>query len=379
MIRTGSSGIRHDRRGTALITAMLVIVMMTVALAGGFALVSAEQRTIGDQQSQVAALGVAQQGLDAYLRHPENAAFRPGRTVNLPPRDNDTMWVPVNAATGDTAIVIARLFRKSTLTTVDTVYALRSIGRRGIVGLKGTPPAQRTIAELVSWSTSAKAPVKAAWLSLSGMSKNGVSGTISGTDATPSCGSGNLAGVSVPRVPGYDGPNNPVSGSPAVDTNSLGFTSQSGADSLTAAGLDWANWSQGSNLPNVWRTSDHGGAFPSFTDTTYYPVIYVNGDVTLPDGRGMLIVSGSLTINGSTNWNGMLLVGGTVTSNGNNDIEGAVMSGLNIMLGQTVAATSLGNGNKTFQYSSCEVKKAMGGAKAFVVRQRTWTDNWKMY
>ena len=384
-----STDARGNRPGFALIAAILVIGFLTIALAAGFVLISSERRTAGDQQVQAAALGVAQQGIDAYIRHPENPAFRPGRTVHLPPRDNDTAWVPVNGATGDTAIVIVRLVRAST--TGDTIFAISSLGKRGVTGVVGTPVGKRAVAELAAWSGGATVPLKAGWLSLSGVSKNGASGTLSGNDASspPCLGGGNVAGVSVPaQVPngasttsGYGGPSAPLSGNPPLDTNSLGPTPQAAADSMAKMGLDWADWSQGLNLPNVWRTSDHGGAFPSFTDTTYYPIIYVNGDVpNLPNGRGMLVVSGAMTMNGNTQWSGVVLVGGTVTANGNDNVEGTVLSGLNLMLNSTpVPVASLGNGTKTIQYNSCAVQKALSGTKALIPRRGTWIDNWKTY
>lgn len=385
---------RHDtlpqrlsnRPGSALVMALLVIALMTVTLAAGFALISTERRTVTDQQVQAAALGVAQQGIDAYLRHPENPAFRPGRTVHLPPRDNDTMWVPVNAVTGDTAIVIARVMRASA--SADTLYVLSSLGKRGVNGVLGTPPGLRAVAELATWSGAATVPIKAGWLSLSGVSKNGASGTLSGIDnASPPCVPAvhdTVAGISVPtNIPGglgYQGPMTPLSGAPPLDNTSLGTSPQSAADSLAKTGIDWRDWSQGLNLANVWRTADHGGAFPSFADTTAYPVIYVSGDLpSLPDGQGLLVVSGSMTMNGNTHWNGIVLVGGGVTANGNDNVQGAVLSGLNTMLGGTVPIASLGNGTKTIQYNSCMIQKSLQGMRVLLPRRGTWMDNWKTY
>ncbi|HEV2642644.1 MAG TPA: hypothetical protein VGT98_08055 [Candidatus Elarobacter sp.] len=371
------------RPGFALPAAVLTIAIMTVALAASFTLISAERRTVDDQQLQVRALGIAQQGIEAYLRHPENPAFRPGRATHTPAWDRDTAWIPVNPATGDTAIVIPRYYRLSTSPAVDTMYVLSSLGKQGIGVIKGTPPAVRTVAEIVTW-TGRTIPIKAGWMSLTGLTKNGSSGTISGNDAaaTPCMGGGNVAGVSVPTNPGYsqNGGGSPLSGNPPLDNTSLGPTPQSAADSMATAGLDWARWSQGLNLPNVWRLSDHGGALPSFANPNYYPIVYTSGDMVLPNGQGMLVVAGSLTINGGTKWNGIILVGSGVTANGNDTVQGAVLSGLNMMISPApIGPASLGNGTKTIQYNSCEVKKALSGTRALVPRRGTWMDNWKTY
>jgi hypothetical protein len=376
---------RSNRPGMAVPMAILSIAVMTIALMTGFMLISSERRTVDDQQAQVRALGIAQQGLDAYLRHPENPTFRPGRTVHMPPWSNDTAWVPVN--TRDTAIVIPKLFRTSTLVNADTMYVISSLGYLGGKYLRGTPTARRAVAEMATWTMGATLPIKAGWMSLSGIQKNGVSGTLSGNDdASPPCGGpGNVAGVSVPTaVPsgaGYQGPLDPLSGNPPLDNTTLGLTPATAADSMKKSGIDWLRWSQGLDIPNVWRTADHGGTFPSFSNPASYPIVYVSGNLPdLPTGRGLLIVSGNLTINGSTSWDGIILVGGGVTANGNNNVQGAVLSGLNAIIDPTsVPIASLGNGTKTIQYNSCEVKKAMAGMRALVPRRGTWVDNWATF
>jgi hypothetical protein len=379
----------ENRRGAALMTALLAVAIITVAVAAGLSLVSAERRTVTDQQLQARALGIAQQGLDAYLRHPENPAFRPGRTTNTPPHDNDTAWIPVNVATGDTAIVIPRLYRRPSANTGDTMYVISSLGRQGLRTIKGTPAPSRTVAEVVTW-TGAYVPIKAGWMSLTGIQKNGSAGTLSGVDAsgTPCLPGGDVAGVTVPTTlpdgsAGYTstGSGNALSGNPPLDNQSIGATPTAAADSIAKTGIDWSRWSQGLDLPNVWRTSDHGGQFPDFSNPNYYPIVYVNGDVPdLPNGRGLLVISGSLTMNGYTTWDGIVLVGGGVTANGNDNVEGAVLSGLNLMISPSpIGAASLGNGTKIIQYNSCEVKKALSGTHALVPRRGTWMDNWKTF
>jgi hypothetical protein len=95
-----------------------------------------------------------------------------------------------------------------------------------------------------------------------------------------------------------------------------------------------------------------------------------------------LIVTGSLTMSGAFAWDGIILVGKRMKSNGNNNVYGAVATGLNVLLGQTVAGvdsvypTDLGNGTKVFQYNSCNVLKA--GKKLAYLRMlpNTW---WERY
>lgn len=53
----------RGRRGFALPTAVLVIAMLTIMVASGLSLVSAERRSVADQKSQISAFQIAEQGL----------------------------------------------------------------------------------------------------------------------------------------------------------------------------------------------------------------------------------------------------------------------------------------------------------------------------
>jgi hypothetical protein len=125
-----------------------------------------------------------------------------------------------------------------------------------------------------------------------------------------------------------------------------------------------------------------GGAWPSFTDSNYWPVIFVDqaSDFSLPSsGRGMLIVRNNVTIGGSAQWDGIILVGGMLTLNGNVTINGALVTGLNVLLGQSVPASDIGNGTKTVRYDSCKVESAMQRFNGLAPLRNSSADNWSSY
>ena len=173
--------------------------------------------------------------------------------------------------------------------------------------------------------------------------------------------------------PGYTGKTVAV-GDPPVDSVA--------PDSVA---IDWNGIiNQGAITPSIimpgstWPTA---AMVASFADTLsiYYPIVRVNGDFVLPSsGTGMLIVTGSLTLNGSIGWRGVLLVGNDITSNGNNGIAGATVSGLNVKLG-TYVPGSQANGTKQYNYDSCEVAKSTTAMGALVTLRNTWVDNWVEY
>jgi hypothetical protein len=111
-------------------------------------------------------------------------------------------------------------------------------------------------------------------------------------------------------------------------------------------------------------------------------VIKVNGDLIMPaGGKGILIVTENLTWNGSPikTWEGLILVGGTITGNGDANIFGALITGLDVKLGETVPPYSVGNGKKTYRYDSCALARALGHIGSIQRVRNGWTDTWSSY
>jgi hypothetical protein len=351
----------NERRGFAIPTALLIIAALTIMVAGGFSLVSAERRSVADQKSQISAFRIAEQGLELFLvKRDSLMAGHPGFS-HVPGATPDTAVI---AMTGGVATVTLTRLRP-VKGSQSGLYVARSRGVETVGAYAGTPQGIRTVAQYVLWEP-APMQVLAGWTALSGLQKNGGSGTLGGIDL---CGdSAAIAGVVVPVNPGYTGKTVAV-GDPPIDSVA--------PDSVA---IDWNGIVNGNVItPTIIIP---GGSFPTaamFADTTFYPIIRINGDFSVPvSGQGMLIVTGNLTINGSTSWKGVLLVGGDITSNGNNGIQGATVSGLNVKLG-TYVPTSTANGTKQYNYNSCEVAKTNTTIGALVTLRNTWVDNWVEY
>lgn len=142
--------------------------------------------------------------------------------------------------------------------------------------------------------------------------------------------------------------------------------------------MDWAGIVNGTSLTPTLTIPP--ATWPSFADTSYWPVIKVTGDLSLPgNGRGVLIVTGNFTMSGSVQWDGVLLVGGRITSSGNNTVRGVIVSGLNAKLGMAVPESDIGSGTKTFQYNSCLAQRALQPFQGLVPMDNAWADNWASY
>ncbi|MEP6509134.1 MAG: hypothetical protein ABJC63_13000 [Gemmatimonadales bacterium] len=351
-----------NRDGFAIPTAILVIGILSISIAAGFSLVISERRGVDDQKAQVSAFVLAEEGLQTFFVKRDSLGF-----TTKPPGVRDGP-IRIYFTGGYADVELDRI--RSPVGSLSGLYVVRSKGTQTQGAIGTTPAGVRTVAQYATWDI-ADINVEAGWTAISGIQKNGASGSFLGVDACRD--SAAIAGVAVPVVPGFNRP---------ATADSTAYLGQTVNDAARAVEVDWAGIVGGTAItPNFFVPPD---AIPSFADTTFYPTIYINLNVvdaqSLNNGRGLLIVKGNLdTGNGSNfNWKGVVLVGGDLTGNGSNNVQGAIISALNAKLGQTVPINTV-NGTKTYQYNSCEVAKALRGMGALVPLQNTWVDNWVEY
>jgi Tfp pilus assembly protein PilX len=362
---------RLNRRGATLPLTILLLSLMGVAVAISYSRVSSERRITGDSRAQLGAFAVAQSGLNRFLS-----------TINGKPVGPYPVTVNYNDLPGGTAQVDLRQLRESTITLLPAVYVITSRGT--YTGAKSydalTPAAQRSVATYALW-TPASFDLNGAITSLNGMVKSGTSGSMSGYD---NCGANPaIPGVSVPGgsdVGGtYSGPVGPIDGSPEDVATNLGTPGSAGT-AKDEVDIDWAGIIAGTYLPAGYVLP----SWPTAFQMLEWPTIRVNNsagpEYTLTgDGKGILIVTGDLKINGSLNWQGLILVGGKLTSSGNNTVYGAVVSGLNVKLGVAVAPSDIASGVKTYQYDSCALQRALAKVGSIQRVRNGWNDSWASY
>jgi hypothetical protein len=354
--------VRLNRRGVTLPMTIIVIAVLAVSVAITYSRLSSERRITGDGAAQLDAFMVAQSGLSQYL----------GSRNGKPGASQDTTYTTIP---GGTAVISLRMLRESTTTLLPAVYVITAKGTN--TGTKRydsrTPPAERTVATYALW-TPAPFDLDGAYTSLSGIDKTGTSGSLSGVDHCPGTGAAAIPGVAVPNG-GYNGPQNAIDGNPPDDPRYIG-SGGLGGQARDSIGIDWAGIVAGTYLPPNFTAP----IWPTPAQFLNWPVLRANGDYTLAgSGKGILIVTGNLTMSGSDQWDGLVLVGGTVTSNGNNSVYGAMISGLNMKLGINVPQSSIANGNKTFQYDSCNLMRALGQQGSLERVRNGWVDTWPSY
>jgi hypothetical protein len=364
-----SVSVRLNRRGATLPLTIIALAVMGVAVAITHTRITAERRVSSDGKAQTGAFAVAQSGLSRFLA---NLNGKPAP----PPGGN--MDVTFTDLPGGTAQVSLRMLRDSTTTLLPAVYVITSRGT--YTGGKRynaiTPPAERTVATYALW-TPAPFDLNAAITSLSGLHKDGAAGGLDGNDRCVGSGMPPIPGVAVPDG-GFSGDATPINGNPDNAPDELG-TPGTGGTAKDSVEIDWAGITGGGVMPPdyVYPT------WPNMTQFADWPVTRVNGDLVLPtSGKGILIVTGNLTINGTTpprTWEGLVLVGGTMTLNGNMNIYGAAITGLNIKLGVAVPQQTIANGTKIIRYDSCALTRALGHVGSVQRVRNGWTDTWPSY
>ena len=198
------------------------------------------------------------------------------------------------------------------------------------------PAAERSVATYAQWVPT-PFDLNGAFTSLNQVEINGNSFTVSGVDrsiASATCPGpqATIPGLATPDgdISLIDFPNN-INGNPDNAAANIGTSGVAGT-AKDEVKIDWAGILAGTAFPAdyVWPT------WPTATQFNNWPVTRVNGDLTLPsDGKGILIVTGDLTWNGSPlkTWEGLILIGGVLTANGQGNIYGALVTGLNVKIG----------------------------------------------
>jgi hypothetical protein len=371
-----SISFRLDRRGATLPLTIIVLALMAVSIALTYGRISAERAITGDNKAQRGAFAVAQSGLNRFL-------------ANLPTTKPPVLgpW-PITAnyadLPGGTAQVDMVQLRDSTTNLLPAVYVITSRGRYTAAKRYNSraPSAERTVATYALW-TPAPFDLNGAFTSLNGVAYNGTQANLNGIDRCAA--NGNIPGLAVPNadLSGFNNlPATYIDGTPDDAAANLG-TPGAGGTAKDNVQIDWAAVLAGTAFPadrvypaQTWLPMT---GVPSMAD---WPVTRVNGDLTLPgSGKGILIVTGNLTWNGTPlkTWEGLILVGGTLTHNGAGNVFGAVVAGLNLKTGGAVGINDLGNGTKTYRYDSCTLNRALGHIGSIQRVRNGWTDTWSSY
>lgn len=361
-------------RGFALPAALLALVVIGVVVTGGFYAASQEDRSSQGVDGGQDAFYAAEQGIQQMLGQWTLRDFPQGArwsTTRLP-----RGTVTRHGQDIGTYVVTARKLD-------DLTYLITSTGR---TRRDGRTAAVRRLGQVVRASPW-KAPLRAALYVNGALTVEG-NARISGDDVdSGACNGGDpvVAGVvssdaSRVRIEGAAR----VAGDPRVDedprmtaTSLLRYGAEDFNSLAAAADLRFAAGPAAPGSPNPvvsGRACDSispgnwGDPRPGNACSRYEPLVYINGDVSLSNGRGrgVLLVDGDLTVAGNFDYAGIVVARGSIRFTGEgNRIRGVVLS----------ASSGTASGGSVLQYSSCSVQRA---ARSHVrmrpIASRSWFD-----
>ena len=377
------------RRGFALATAVGAIALVGALVAGAFVASTTEFRTGRDAIQQTRAFAAAEYG---------NSALRSNwsQVWNNSMMRGDTLIRTYDAG-GAAAIV--RMVRLS-----DAVFLVTSEASAGTGVASGS---RRRVASLLKLSIP-NVKINGA-LTARSTTKIGGSASMIGRDTlypgwdcpAPAAGSG-VAGLAVPglaniTVGGTCAGFACVQGSPAIK---LGTEMADTSTYFSYGDYQWADLVAMAN--KTIGAGPHTGVGPRYAggqcDTgnllnwgeptkvtvgppgaceNYFPIIYAPGDLKVNGdrGQGILLVNGSLEVQGGFQFYGLIIVRGELRTAGTGGHFNGTIMAANVAVGGATSSTNSITGNATFRYSSCALQSALrGSATPVPMRDRAWVE-----
>ncbi len=379
---------RRERRGIALLTALLVTVFVSVMTVGVFSFAFANYREGRGLIAQERSLAAAEYGQFDVLRTWDSTYTQLATGATL-------VKVILVPGGGVDTVRVTRLN--------GTTFAISSTGSTGSSLNLGS---RRRTGLTVRTNSATFSPIAALTSGLTNKLTQSGSAYVTGQDANPtgwSCPpvAGTLPGIAVPDSNNTNWQNSSSSANvgtpPVLETpvaaDSMTYRRFGGFtyNELTAkANVVFAASSNGSSIePTLlggacnrtaqknwgepWRPPAVGAVSAC---TTYFPIIWAKGNFQFSGGRGqgIMLVDGNFTSSGGTEFVGLIIVKGAVTTSGG----GMKLKGAMLSQGSTGSSNTM-SGSTVIQLSRCAINAAfsgLGGTGASVapLKQRSWGD-----
>ena len=366
---------RAGREGFALPLAILALALITAAVAASSTSTRAEIVANQAVRAQDRAYQLAEAGLQQFVARRSEVGFCSncvGNPETQQYRADSTEYTRVSL-TGGYADVVSVRVRPKVLGDSVALFFIHSRGVDTTNKMSGaglTVFAERTVGQYATFRTASLKPL-AAWMSITGISKNSNGSAVQGADE---CGvQPGVAGVAVPTGEYRRGMGVTVDpiGTPNIST-------MSAASLMQLAGVDWNAILNNNAIPADFTIPPDAWPGAGVWKVTR---IKTNPYTVPSDGNGILIVEGDLVFSGSRDFDGIILVGGRLTASGTSPSSGATLSGLNYLLPgagsppASAADDASLTANKPFRYNSCNVASAMGLLTTYYAWSNTWLDN----
>jgi len=379
----------RNERGMALALAIVAIVIVGALVAGALFSGTQEQRMAESSRFQQQSFGVAEAGASELIRTWNPATFNGRRAY---PQDSaaSIIWTKAPSNTGS--------YNGSVYKLADNLYLFDVTGRDTMSRanrLQGGGFNQRL--GVLTRIKPLQVDIQA---SLTTGNSDDLKGqaTVDGNDHVPpgwlTCGPAGpaLAGVrsdkgttvSTSGQASVIGSPNILIDSTVTDSTftkfgSINYTQLAASANITLPGSNFSNSIgpavNGSGQCDMTVQTNWGdGVNPAGPCGTYFPIVHITGDATIngTQGQGILLIDGSLSVQGGFQWFGITIVQGQLKTAGGGSTD-AHFWGATMVHDSVSFGTNQLSGHANINYSQCAVLKVLNStAKGALMRSRSW-------
>jgi len=368
---------RNNESGLILIAALTLLTALTLVGATAFIVASTDVKVGGNFRTSQSALQVAMAGAEQARQtlralniasvnktnFSEELAAQVGANAALDGHTSYTDDAPIAAS----STLMPGYSYNAYLTNDSSEGGSNVVDANGSVvitsvatGPNNSKAIVQTTVKLYSLSTSSPATI----YSKDNVTVSGTSISISGADASPSCGGTGLAPIYTmdPATTTENGsptlagdPATPQHGNTDIDLEAYVDALKGGANVTLTSDVSNGTYGSATNFVTVY--ADAAGT-------------QADGELKLTNatGYGILLVKGDLELAGNLNWNGLIIVTGTIKTTGGGSNSKNIMG--QVYGGQSDLGDSTISGSVTVSYHSCNVKNALASQPLKLV-------NWK--
>ena len=375
----------RDERGIALAIAIFALVVVGALVAGAFFAGTQEQR-VGENQRRVqASFGVAEAGAQERVM-----SWDPTSLNKRPLYPQDSVAINVTPAPNGTGSYGGYSYKLG-----NNIFLIDVTGRdnASAAGMIAGGGGARQRVGLITRIAPVDFGIHASLTTQGGVSLSG-NADVNGSDQIPvgwaNCDppGATQAGIRDPGANVGTSGNGSVQGNPPVvndpSINNNSFTNFGGATyaqlaaraTITLAGGNYKtqpsfNGDGSCNKNDLQNWGD--GITPTSTCGSYWPIIHITGDATVNgiQGQGILLVDGTLTVQGSYQFFGIAIMQNDIKTAGGGSTDAHFWGG--VMAQNADLSTQNISGHATLNYSSCAILQALQATSAIsMMRSRGW-------
>jgi len=376
--------ILRDERGMALAVAIFALVVVGALVAGAFFAGTQEQRVGENQRRVFTSFGVAEAGAQERVM-----SWVPDQMNKRPQYPAESVLVATQPAPNGTGSYGGYSYHVGpNIFLIDVTGRDRASAAGAIAGGGGA----RQRLGLITRIAPVDFGIQASLTTQGGVNLSG-NAQVNGTDQNPtgwtSC---DPPTDTLPGIRGTGGTvqtagNGTVIGDPQVvsdpSINNGTFTTFGGAtyDQLAARATitlpsgtyKTAPVVNGTTCDKTSLTNWGDGVNPLGVCGSYFPIIHITGDATLngDQGQGILLVDGTLSIQGSYQFFGITIIQGDLKTSGGGNTDAHFWGG--VMAKNADLSTQSLSGKATLNYSSCSILAALQATSPIsMMRSRGW-------